>query len=101
MVLLLRFWMLISLLGWDTVKLSVLGLGLMWVLLKWVMVLEMAGALAGNGAAGQGNAAGGRLQWTNVMSAFVLRWFTDLVGEGVRTDKGFKDVHLNAIARDL
>jgi hypothetical protein len=39
MVLLLRFWMLISLLGWDTVKLSVLGLGLMWVLLKWVMVL--------------------------------------------------------------
>jgi hypothetical protein len=35
------------------------------------------------------------------MSAFVLRWFADLVGEGVRTDKGFKDVHLNAVARDL
>jgi hypothetical protein len=31
--------MLISLLFWATVKLSVLGLGLMWVLLKWVMML--------------------------------------------------------------
>jgi hypothetical protein len=52
-------------------------------------------------AAGHGNAAGARLQWTNVMSGFVLRRFTELVAQGVKTDKGFKDVHLNAVARDL
>ncbi|KAK3141338.1 hypothetical protein QOZ80_4BG0332590 [Eleusine coracana subsp. coracana] len=51
--------------------------------------------------AGQGNAGQGRLNWTNVMSGFVLRRFCDLVAEGVRIDKGFKEVHLNAVARDL
>ena len=51
--------------------------------------------------AGQGNAAGGRLQCTNVMSGFVLRRFAELVAQGVRADKGFKDVHLNVVARDL
>jgi hypothetical protein len=35
------------------------------------------------------------------MSGFVLRRFTELVAQGVKTDKGFKDVHLNAVARDL
>ena len=50
----------------------------------------------------QGNAAPHcRLIWTCAMSCFVLRHFTDLVGEGVKTDKGFKDVHLNKVARDL
>ncbi|WVZ57763.1 hypothetical protein U9M48_008108 [Paspalum notatum var. saurae] len=43
----------------------------------------------------------GRLFWTPAMSGFVLRRFVDLVAEGVKTDKGFKDVHLNAITRDL
>ncbi|KAK3152959.1 hypothetical protein QOZ80_2BG0165820 [Eleusine coracana subsp. coracana] len=49
----------------------------------------------------QGGAAHGRLQWTNVMSGFVLRRFCDLVADGVKIDKGFKEVHLNAVARDL
>lgn len=50
----------------------------------------------------QGNAGPqGRLNWTIAMSGFVLRRFTDLVGEGVKTDKGFKDVHLNKVVRDL
>ncbi|TVU35703.1 hypothetical protein EJB05_17604, partial [Eragrostis curvula] len=44
---------------------------------------------------------GGRLTWTNVMSGFVLRRFCELVGQGVKIDKGFKEVHLNAVARDL
>jgi len=35
------------------------------------------------------------------MSGFVLRHFSNLVAEGVRTDKGFKDVHLNKVAGDL
>lgn len=60
-----------------------------------------AGVAVPEAAAGQGHGGGARLQWTNVMSGFVLRRFADLVAEGVRTDKGFKDVHLNAVARDL
>ena len=35
------------------------------------------------------------------MSGFVLRRFSDLVGEGLKTDKGFKEVHLNQVARQL
>jgi hypothetical protein len=58
------------------------------------VVEAQAGAQAGNGAHG-------RLNWTSGMSSFVLRRFTELVGEGVKTDKGFKDVHLNRVAKDL
>jgi hypothetical protein len=49
----------------------------------------------------QGNGPAGRLNWTSAMSGFILRWLTKLVGEGVKTDKGFKDVHLNKVASDL
>ena len=49
----------------------------------------------------QGNGAVPRLNWTPVMSAFVLRKFSDLVSEGVRTDKGFKDCHVKAVAKDF
>jgi hypothetical protein len=35
--------------------------------------------------------------WTPIMSLFVLCHFVDLVGEGVKTDKGFKEVHLNMV----
>ncbi|KAK3118613.1 hypothetical protein QOZ80_9BG0702420 [Eleusine coracana subsp. coracana] len=49
----------------------------------------------------KGNVGHGRLQWTNVMSGFVLRHFCDLVAEGVKTDKGFKEVHLNQVANSL
>ena len=34
-------------------------------------------------------------------SSFVLRKFVDLVGQGVKTDKGFKEVHVNSVARSL
>ena len=49
----------------------------------------------------QGNGAAARLNWTPVMSTYVLSKFSDLVTEGVRTDKGFKDCHVNAVAREL
>ena len=59
----------------------------------------------GDGAAaeveGQANGGHARLTWTNVMLGFILRRFSDLVGQGLETDKGFKEVHLNAVARDL
>ncbi|TVU44810.1 hypothetical protein EJB05_04269, partial [Eragrostis curvula] len=41
------------------------------------------------------------MRWTPVMSGFVLRRFADLVAEGVKTDKGFKEVHLNSVAKML
>lgn len=49
----------------------------------------------------QGNGAIARLNWTPVMSTYVLSKFSDLVCEGVRIDKGFKDCHVNAVAREL
>jgi hypothetical protein len=33
------------------------------------------------------------------MSRFVLRRFFDLIGNGVKTDKGFKEIHLNSVAK--
>ncbi|KAL6601266.1 hypothetical protein ACP70R_044486 [Stipagrostis hirtigluma subsp. patula] len=58
------------------------------------------GEQAGQGAqAGQGVQARPAMRWTPVMSGFVLRRFADLVGEGVKTDKGFKEVHVNQVAR--
>ncbi|WVZ53387.1 hypothetical protein U9M48_004338, partial [Paspalum notatum var. saurae] len=54
---------------------------------------------AANGAnGGNGRVA---MRWTSVSSGFVLRRFADLVGQGVKTDKGFKEVHVNAVARQL
>jgi hypothetical protein len=41
------------------------------------------------------------MRWTSVMSSFVLRRFCLLISTGVRTDKGFKEVHLNQVAREL
>ena len=41
------------------------------------------------------------MRWTNVMSGFVLRRFCELISTGVRTDKGFKECHLNKVAADL
>jgi hypothetical protein len=35
------------------------------------------------------------------MFARVLEKFSNLVAEGVRTDKGFKDFHVNVVAKDL
>jgi hypothetical protein len=37
--------------------------------------------------------------WTPVISGFVLHHFAELVGEGVKTDKGFKEVHVNMVTR--
>lgn len=48
-----------------------------------------------------GHGAAARLQWTVAMFGFILRRFSDLVPKGVRTDKGFKDYHLNQVAHML
>ncbi|KAK3160798.1 hypothetical protein QOZ80_1BG0064690 [Eleusine coracana subsp. coracana] len=61
------------------------------------------GGQGGNAVGGQGGNATGRaaMCWTSVMSGFVLRRFVDLVGQGVKTNKGFKEVHVNQVARNL
>ena len=64
---------------------------------------DLPNVVDGGAAEVEGQANGGHawLTWTNVMSGFILRYFSDLVGQGLKTDKGFKEVHLNAVARDL
>ena len=61
--------------------------------------VEQGGVVAaddGNPAAPQPN---GHMHWTPVQSGFMLRRFHDLVGQGVKTDKGFKEVHVRQVAR--
>jgi hypothetical protein len=36
----------------------------------------------------------GPMHWTPVLFSFMLRRFHDLVGQGVKTDKGFEEVHV-------
>ncbi|WVZ73384.1 LOW QUALITY PROTEIN: hypothetical protein U9M48_021695, partial [Paspalum notatum var. saurae] len=40
-----------------------------------------------------------RFHWDAARSGFILRRFADL--EGLKTDKGFKELHCNAVAKDL
>jgi hypothetical protein len=49
--------------------------------------------------AGQG--ARPALRWTAVMSRFVLHRFVDLIGNGVKTDTSFKEIHLNSVAKNV
>jgi hypothetical protein len=49
--------------------------------------------------AGQGARPAHR--WTVVMSGFVLHRFVVLIGNGVKTDKGFKEIHLNSVAKNV
>jgi hypothetical protein len=35
------------------------------------------------------------IRWTSGISSFVFRRMCQLISTGVRTDKGFKEVHLN------
>jgi hypothetical protein len=41
------------------------------------------------------------IMWNSVMSSFVLRRMCELISTRVRTDKGFKEVYLNQVAKAL
>ncbi|KAI4970750.1 hypothetical protein ZWY2020_001664 [Hordeum vulgare] len=41
------------------------------------------------------------MKWQSFMSTFVLKKMCELVSSGVRTDKGFKEVHLNTVAKQV
>ncbi|CAM0902333.1 unnamed protein product [Alopecurus aequalis] len=43
----------------------------------------------------------GTMKWLSHMSTFVLKHMASLIRIGVRTDKGFKEVHLHACAKAL
>jgi hypothetical protein len=60
---------------------------------------DIGAGVAGRVGGGQGGQARLAMHWTPIMSAFVLRCFADLVGERVKTDRGFKEVLLNNVAR--
>jgi hypothetical protein len=72
---------------------------------RFVPVVDVAGSEAEDvevvAAPAAAQAARGALRWTNVMSSYVLRRMVQLISSGVRTDKGFKEVHLNQVAKDL
>ena len=63
--------------------------------------VQMAGGAPAAGGAAAAQQPRHAMRWTAVMSSFVLRRFCLLISTGVRTDKGFKEVHLNQVARDL
>ncbi|KAK1603280.1 hypothetical protein QYE76_018323 [Lolium multiflorum] len=41
------------------------------------------------------------MKWLSFMSSFVMEKMCCLIQSGVRTDKGFKEVHLNSVAKGL
>ncbi|WVZ74709.1 LOW QUALITY PROTEIN: hypothetical protein U9M48_022862 [Paspalum notatum var. saurae] len=43
----------------------------------------------------------GPMRWTSALSSFALRRMCQMISTGVRTDKGFKEVHLNQVAKAL
>nr|XP_034571012.1 uncharacterized protein LOC117835801 [Setaria viridis] len=69
--------------------------------------LAVAGEVVQVGGDGQQVQAGaeqrprGAMRWTSAMFSFVLRRMCQLIESGVRTDKGFKEVHLNQVAKYL
>ena len=42
---------------------------------------------------------GTTMKWPPFLSTFVLNKMCELIASGVRTNKGFKEVHLNAVAK--
>jgi hypothetical protein len=62
---------------------------------------DLGVGVGGGVGARQGGQARPTMRWTPVMSGFLLRHFAELVGEGVKTDKGFKEVHVNMVVRQV
>ena len=42
---------------------------------------------------------GNPMKWQPFLSMFVLNRLCGIIASGVRTDKGFKEVHLNTVAK--
>ena len=44
---------------------------------------------------------GNNMKWQSFLSTFVLNKMCEIIASGVRTDKGFKEVHLNLVAKQV
>jgi hypothetical protein len=64
-----------------------------------VAIAVVAGPLAP--AAAPSPAAAGPMRWNNATSGFVLRRMAQLVSDGSRPDKVFKDKDVNLVAKQL
>ena len=42
---------------------------------------------------------GNNMKWQSFLCTFVLNKMCEIIASGVRTDKGFKEVHLNLVAK--
>jgi hypothetical protein len=60
-----------------------------------------AGGAGGQAAGAAGQPPRAAMRWTNAMSGFMLHRMCQLISNGVRTDRGFKEVHLNHVAKAL
>jgi hypothetical protein len=55
----------------------------------------------GGGAGGGGGLPHLPMRWTSAISGFVLCCMCELVGTSLRTNKEFKEVHVNKVAKAL
>ncbi|PUZ52835.1 hypothetical protein GQ55_5G005200 [Panicum hallii var. hallii] len=60
-----------------------------------------AGGAGGQAAGAAGQPPRAAMRWTNAMSGCMLHRMCQLISNGVRTDKDFKEVHLNHVAKAL
>ncbi|EMS60747.1 hypothetical protein TRIUR3_29742 [Triticum urartu] len=75
--------------------------GLSVVLVEPTTAAVAAAALKLAAAKAKKDGRSNNMKWQPFMSTFVLNKMCELISSGVRTDKGFKEVHLNTVAKHV
>jgi len=71
------------------------------VLVEPTTAVVAAAALKLAAAKAKKDSRSNNMKWQPFMSTFVLNKMCELISSGVRTDKGFKEVHLNTVAKQV
>ena len=71
------------------------------VLVEPTIAAAAAAALKLAAAKAKKDGRSNNMKWQPFMSTFVLNKMCELISSGVRTDKGFKEVHLNTVAKQV
>lgn len=71
------------------------------VLVEPTTTAAAAAALKLAAAKAKKDSRSNNMKWQPFMSTFVLNKMCELISSGVRTDKGFKEVHLNTVAKQV
>lgn len=71
------------------------------VFLPVVLVQQTPAAIVAATSKAKKDGRSNNMKWQSFMSTFVLKKMCELVSSGVRTDKGFKEVHLNTVAKQV